>query len=192
MDDAEDEVEFYSQERWDNWVARLQEADLEDEEESSQLYVNLQNDAAIAVAKVLRAHEEDRLSDEEALDELETIQEIVLAEVELQDEDANMLIDAVQTSLVSAFMASEHYVIDGVAEADDIESLVAAAAEAETEENFDEALEYLASAGTLIIDGHDLDVTQTEEFEYGLVTEWVGGLDSLQEALAGPKVVEEE
>ena len=31
-----------------------------------------------------------------------------------------------------------------------------------------------------------------EEIEYGLVTEWVNGLDSLQTALADPEVVEED
>jgi hypothetical protein len=31
-----------------------------------------------------------------------------------------------------------------------------------------------------------------EELEYGLVTEWVNGIDSLQSALADPEVVEED
>jgi hypothetical protein len=31
-----------------------------------------------------------------------------------------------------------------------------------------------------------------EDLEYGLVSEWVNGLDSLQTALADPEVVEEE
>jgi hypothetical protein len=31
-----------------------------------------------------------------------------------------------------------------------------------------------------------------EEIEYGLVSEWVNGLDSLQSAMSDPEVVEEE
>lgn len=188
----DDPVEFYSQERWDNWLGRLKEADLDDEDESSLLYLNLQNDAAIALAKVLEAYEDDQLNQDDALDELETVRSIVLADPGIDDENASLLIDAVQTSMMSAFMASEQYVANGAVEEGSIEAYVEAAAEAEEEEAYDDALGFIAQAGTLIIDGNDFDVELMGELEYGLVTEWLGGLDSLQEALAGPQVVEED
>jgi hypothetical protein len=35
-------------------------------------------------------------------------------------------------------------------------------------------------------------MTLAEDVEYGLVAEWINGLDSLQTALADPEVVEED
>lgn len=187
----EDVVDFYSQERWDNWLNRLEEADLDDEDESSQLYLNLQNDAAIAVAKVLRALEEGKLTGDEAMDELEDIRDIVLAEPPMEDEEALMLIDAVQTSLLCVFVSIDRNFADEPVQVESFEERVEAAAEAEAAEEFDEALGHVAEVGAAIIEGERFDFTYLDEMEYGLVTEWLGGLDSLQEALQGPKVVEE-
>ena len=47
-------------------------------------------------------------------------------------------------------------------------------------------------AGTLIVDGEELPMETAEEIEYGLVADWVNGLDSLGRALADPSVVEED
>lgn len=187
----EDVVEYYSQERWDNWLARLEEANLEDEEESSQLYLNLQNDAAIAVAKVLRAREEDKLTQDETLDELEDIRDIVLADPSLEDEDALMLIDAVQTSLLCVFVSIDRTFAEEPVEIDSFEGRIEAAVEAEEAEEFDEAMGHVAEIGAAIIEGDRFDFSLMDELEYGLVAEWLGGLDSLQEALQGPKVIEE-
>lgn len=187
----EDLVEFYSQERWDNWLDRLEEADLDDEEETSRLYLNLQNDAAIAVAKVLRAHRDDRLDLDEAIDELEDIRDIVLADPELEDEESLMLIDAIQTSLLCVFVSIDRYLADEPAGVEDVTARIDAAVEAEEAENFDDALAHAAEIGAAIIEGERFDLSQCEDLEYGLVAEWLGGLDSLQEAMQGPKVVEE-
>jgi hypothetical protein len=49
-----------------------------------------------------------------------------------------------------------------------------------------------ARAGTRIVDGDELDIALVEDLEYGLVSEWVNGLDSLQSAMSDPEVVEED
>jgi hypothetical protein len=102
-----------------------------------------------------------------------------------------MLVDGVQTSLVCVFYAAEEYVAGGVAEDGTIEEYIQAAADAEAEEDPDAALGYCAQAGTRIIDGDELSMELAEELEFGLVAEWVNGLDSLQTAMRDPEVVEE-
>jgi hypothetical protein len=185
--------EYYSEERWQNWLDRLEEEEIDPEEEdSARLLLNLQDDAAIAVAKVLSAAEDGEIPEERALDELSTIREIVLAEVQFDDEEKLMLIDGVQTSLIPVFYAAEEYVAEGPAGEGSVEDYVRAAADAEAEEDLDAAVGYCAQAGTLIIDGGELDVGLAEEMDYGLVAEWVNGLDSLQTALRDPEVVEED
>ncbi|MFC7114452.1 DUF2150 family protein [Natronoarchaeum sp. GCM10025703] len=185
--------EFYSEERWQNWLDRITDEELDPEDEdSARLLLNLQDDAAIAVAKVVSAHDEDHIDTETAMEEIEDIREIVLSEVEFDDEEKELLVDDVQTSLVCVFYAAEEYVSNGAPDDAGIEQYVRAAADAEAEEDIDAALGYLVQAGTMIIDGEELDFSVVEDLEYGLVSTWVNGLDSLQSAMSDPEVVEEE
>jgi hypothetical protein len=191
MTDVEDT--FYTEDRWQNWIGRVAEEELDPEnEESARLLLNLQDDAAIAVAKIINAYEDGRLDEEQAIDELTDIREIVLDDVDLEDEEKRMLVDGVQTSLVCVFYAAEEYIAAGPAEDGTVEEYVHAAADAEANEDLDAALGYLVQAGTRIIDGDDLDIALVEDLEYGLVSEWVNGLDSLQSAMSDPEVVEED
>ncbi|MFC6875082.1 DUF2150 family protein [Halobellus marinus] len=195
----EAEETYYTEERWQNWLSRVEEEDLDPEnEDSARLLLNLQDDAAIAVAKILSAYEDGRLDDEEAIEELEGVRTIVLSEPDLDIEDPDvradkeMLVDGVQTSLVCVFYAAEEYIVAGAAEEAPLEEYVDAAAAAETDDDMDAALGYLVQAGTRIIEGDELDMTVVDDLEYGLVSEWINGLDSLQSAMSDPEVVEEE
>jgi hypothetical protein len=196
---ADAEETYYTEDRWQNWLARVEEEEIDPEnEDSARLLLNLQDDAAIAVAKIVSAYEEGRLAEEEAIEELDRVRSIVLAEPELSieddaaREDKEILVDGVQTSLVCVFYAAEEYIAAGAAEEAPIAEYVEAAAAAEADEDMDAALGYLVQAGTRIIAGDELDMSVVDEIEYGLVSEWVNGLDSLQSAMSDPEVVEEE
>lgn len=185
--------EYYTEDRWNNWLDRLREEDIDPEnEDSARLLLNLQDDAAIAVAKIVADYDDGELPEDDALEEVAKIRDIVLEEAELDDEDKLMLIDGVQTSLVCVFYAAEEFIVGGPVEEGTVNEYVQAAADAEAEENIDAALGFCAQAGTLVINGAELDMSLVEELEYGLVAEWVNGLDSLQTALADPEVVEED
>jgi hypothetical protein len=185
--------EFYSDERWQNWLDRIREEDIDPEnEDSARLLLNLQDDVAIAVAKIVTAYDDGDIGEEEALEELGDIREVVLEEVEFDNDEKAMLIDGVQTSLVCVFYAADQYVAEGGADEASVEEYVVEAGRAEEGEDLDSALGLVAAAGTRIIDGDELDMDVTEDLEYGLVIEWVNGLDSLQSAMSDPEVVEEE
>jgi hypothetical protein len=184
---------YYTEERWQNWIERIDEEEIDPEnEDSARLLLNLQDDTAIAVAKIVTGYDDGDLEEEEALEELTDVREIVLSEVDIDDEEKLMLIDGVQTSLVCVFYAAEEYIAGGVAEDGTIEEYIRAASDAEAEEDPDAALGFCAQAGTRIIDGDELSMELAEELEFGLVAEWVNGLDSLQTAMADPEVVEED
>jgi len=193
MTDDDEAVEtFYTEERWQNWIDRLREEDLDlENEDSARLLMNLQEDTAIAVAKIVEAHEDGDIGEERAHEELTEMQEIVLSEAPLEDEEKAMLVESVQMSLEVVFYAAQEYVAAGAGEGE-IEEYVHAAADAEAEEEIDSAIGYLVQAGTLVLGGQELDVSIVEEMEYGLVAEWVNGLDSLQNALSDPETVEED
>ncbi|NGM69305.1 DUF2150 family protein [Natronolimnobius sp. AArcel1] len=186
-------TEFYSEERWQNWIDRIKDEEIDPEDESSaRLLLNLQDDTAIAIAKIVAAYDDGDIDQEEALAEIEDVRGIVLSEVDIEDEEKLILVDGVQTSLVCVFFAAEEYIATGPADEGTVGDYLAAAADAEAEEDLDAALGYAAQAGTLIVDGDKLDMQVAEDLEYGLVTEWINGLDSLQSAMSDPEVVEED
>jgi len=185
--------EYYTEERWQNWLGRIREEDIDaEDEDSARLLLNLQDDTAIAVAKILTDYDDGELDEEQAISEIEDIEHIVLAELDFENDEKAMLVDGVQTSLMCVFYAAEEYIAGGPATEGTIEEYVQAAADAEAEEDMDAALGYCVQAGTLIIDGAEMDVGMSEDLEFGFVAEWVNGLDSLQTAMSDPEVVEEE
>ncbi len=184
---------FYSEDRWQNWLTRVDEEALDPEsEEFARLYFNLQNDTTIAIAKVLSAAKDGRVDEETTLEKLEFINEVVLAEPEFEEEEKLLLLDSVQTSLVPVFYAAEEYVIGGPVDEHPIDDCIHAAVDAAAEEDVDAALAYLVQAGTQIIDGEKFDGTSVAELDSWLVSEWLNGLDSLQDAFADPEVIDEE
>lgn len=184
--------EFYTVDRWQNWLDRLREEEIDPEDEkSARLLLNLQDDAAIAVVKILTAFDDDTLDAEEAITEVAEVREIVLAEVEMDDEDAALLIEGIQTSLMCVFLSAEQYLTEGPATDASIEAYIEEAQLAEENEEIEDALFLCGQAGTRIIDGEALDIAIVEELDFGFVAEWVNGLDSLANALSDPEVVEE-
>jgi hypothetical protein len=186
--------EYYTDERWNNWVDRLREEEIDPEsDDSARLFFNLLDDATIAIAKVVTDYEDGEIDADAAAEELGRIREIVLSEAEIDDEEKLTLVDGIQTSLVCAFYTAEEYIVGGPADEGTVEEHLRAAAAAETEaEDLDTALAHCVQAGTLIIEGAELGMDVAEEIEYGLVADWVNGLDSLGRALADPEVVEED
>jgi len=193
MTDDEPAETFYSEDRWQNWLTRVGEEDLDPESEDfARLYFNLQNDTTIAIAKIITAVEDGHIEEEEALDKLELINDIVLAEPEFDAENKLLLIDSVQTSLIPVFYAAEEYLIGGPVEEQPLDDCIAAAVDAAADEDEDAALAFLVQAGTQIIDGTAFDGSEIDELDSWLVSEWLNGLDSLQDAFADPEVIEEE
>lgn len=184
--------EFYSEERWQNWIERIRDEELDPEDEqSARLLLNLQDDVSIAVAKIIRAVDDGQLDEENAVAELATIHEITNTDPEFADEDKTILVNGVQISLDCVFYSAQRYVAEGVVEDGTVGEYIRAAAEAEAEEDFDRALSLVAGAGTRVIDGAEFDIGVIDELEPGYVTEWLNGLDSLKSALSDPEVIEE-
>ncbi len=187
--------EYYTDERWNNWLDRLREEEIDPEsDDSARLFFNLLDDATIAIAKIVTDYDDGEFDDADAAtEEIGRVREIVLSEVDIADEEKLTLVDGVQTSLVCALYAAEEYIVGGPAGEGTVEEHLRAAAAAENEEeDLDTALAHCVQAGTLIVDGAELTMEIAEEIEYGLVADWVNGLDSLGRALADPSVVEED
>lgn len=193
MTEQEDEG-YYTEERWQNWMDRIRESEFDPEdEESALLFFNLQDDITIACAKAVEACEDGELEPEECLENLAEIREIALSEVEIGDEDKAMMIEGVQTSLIGVMASCEEYITNGTVGDADIEELILEAIEAEERDDMDEALGLISQAGARILAGQQFDIEEVDdELEYGFVSEWVNGLDSLESAVREPETIEEE
>ena len=183
--------EFYTQKRWENWLGRVRESGFqikETEEEAgkeSAIFVNMVDDVILACLKVTVRFEKGILSREKALEILGEIRDIVLAEVEPISEDIDLMIDSIQTSLMGAFVAFECYVMGDYEEGADIEKLIKAAVEAEASDNLELALDYVAQCGAIVLKGKNLPEEVMSELPYGIVAEWLDGIDSISAAMVG-------
>ncbi|AKB83385.1 hypothetical protein MSBR3_2807 [Methanosarcina barkeri 3] len=183
--------EFYTQKRWENWLGRARESGFqikESEEEAgkeSAIFVNMVDDVILACLKVVARFDKDMLSREKALEILAEIRDIVLSEVEPISEDINLMIDSVQTSLMGALIAFECYVMGDYDEGADIAELVKSAIEAESSDNLEFALDYTAQCGALILKGKSLPEEVMADLPYGIVAEWLDGIDSISAAMVG-------
>jgi len=145
--------EYYTPERWQNWLDRIGEESVDPEDDdSAQLLWNMQDDTAIAVAKVITDFDDGELDENAALSELEDMREVVLAEPEFDEEERLMLVDSVQTSLVCVFYAAEEYIVGGVVDEGAFDEYVRAAVDAEAGEDLDAAAG-LGAEGVLLASG---------------------------------------
>lgn len=191
-----DDEGFYSRERWNNWMERLREEDFDpdsDDGDGARLFFNLQEDVTIACTKAVEAYEDGELGEDEFIEEVNEMREIVMAEENLE-ENKSMVLEGVQTSLIGVMASCETYVANNGESANeaDLPEYVREAARAEQEDDMDRALALTAEAGALILDGEEFDTESFEDLEYGFVSEWVNGLDSLAQAVSEPETIEEE
>ncbi|BBL63085.1 MULTISPECIES: DUF2150 family protein [Methanosarcina] len=183
--------EFYTQKRWENWLGRAKESGFqikESEEEAgkeSAVFVNMVDDVILACLKVTARFEKEMLSKEMALQILEEMRDIVLAEVEPISEDIDLMIDSVQTSLMGALVAFECYVMGDYEEGADINELIKAAIDAEASDNLELALDYTAQCGAIVLKGQTLPEELMADLPYGIVAEWLDGIDSISAAMVG-------
>lgn len=183
--------EFYTQKRWENWLGRAKESGFqikESEEEAgkeSAVFVNMVDDVILACLKVTARFEKEMLSKEMALQILEEMRDIVLAEVEPISEDIDLMIDSVQTSLMGALVAFECYAMGDYEEGADINELIKAAIDAEASDNLELALDYTAQCGAIVLKGQTLPEELMADLPYGIVAEWLDGIDSISAAMVG-------
>jgi hypothetical protein len=183
--------EFYTQKRWENWLGRAKESGFqikEKEEESgkeSAVFVNMVDDVILACLKVTARFDKGMLSRETALEILVEIRDIVLSEVEPISEDIDLMIDSVQTSLMGALIAFECYVMGDYDEGSNLDELIKAALDAEASDNLELALDYTAQCGALVLKGATLPEETMAELPYGIVAEWLDGIDSISAAMVG-------
>ncbi|KXS41552.1 MAG: hypothetical protein AWU58_1688 [Methanohalophilus sp. T328-1] len=190
--------EFYTEKRWNNWLQKVEESNFKLEEsgeapeKDSAIFVNMQDDVILACLKVIATGQRGDYSVEETLDILSSIEEIVMKKVDPISEDADMMIESLQNSLLATFVSFECYLNGNFDGDSNISDLINGAIEAEQDEDFEAALGYVARIGALVLDGQELPGKQMEDMPYGIVAEWMDGIDSIEAAMVGTDSYKED
>jgi len=185
---------FYSQERWDNWITALSEADFEggaDEDEMPEgfaLLSSFNQDICIEVLKIIRLYQNNRFSKEEALSKIEDVEQIVMSQI--VEGDLEEIIASLQFSMAVLFAASRRFLEGGYDE--DIKALVKKG-KSISEDNMEEMLDVAAMIGANVINGKSCCGRYIKESDDpGMFDEWLIEVETINEAMGTLKNFDEE
>jgi len=181
-----EQIEYYTEARWNNWVKRARESgfSLADPKNApdTTIFVNMEEDVVLACLKIVNKFEKGKLSTEEALDAIMYMERITLVRVEPISEDIDMMIQSIQSSLVAVFGSCQCY-IEGKYEPGAIDDLIEEATKAEKRGDGVTALGLVSQAGAKILAGQPFEFNK--ELPPGCLAEWIDGLDSIGAAMVG-------
>jgi len=184
---------FYSQERWDNWMNSLREADFEggdddDMPEGYQLLNGFNQDICIEVLKIIKLFQNSRFSKDESMNKLIEVEEIIM-EQEVE-EDMIELIAPMHFQLLVLFASAKKFLEGGYEE--DIKALVKKGRGID-EENTEELLAVAADIGANVINGKSCCGRYIKDSEdMGVFDEWLIQIETINEAMGTLKNFDEE
>lgn len=185
---------FYSEERWNNWLATLRESDFEGDPESEEMPEGFQvlksfvEDITISVLKIVKLYQNSRFTQEETLEKLEGVEVIVMQPLAEDDEVAE-IVDGVQLSLIALFAACKTF-LAGEFEGETKE-LVKEGRKVAVEDP-EAALEIAATIGAQVIDGGKWSKTYLKsKAEPTIFDEWLAEIETMVEAVKSLKKFDE-
>ncbi|MDD1720106.1 MAG: DUF2150 family protein [Methanoregulaceae archaeon] len=185
---------FYSQERWDNWISSLRESSFEVDPESDDMPEGFRAvysfglDITLEVLKIIKLHQNNRFSRDEALDKLSSVETIVMAEP--PEDELTEIVESLQLSMLVLFASCRKFLEGGYDT--DIKALVKEGRKS-IEDDMEKSLEIAANIGANVINGASCcskyvkdDIEQPTLFD-----EWLIEVETMSEALASLKNFDE-
>lgn len=186
---------FYSQERWDNWIQALREASFEPDEKGEEipeglsLVYSFTMDITLSVLKIIKLFQNNRFSKDESLERLQHVEDIIMNQK--GPDDIADIVESVQMSLLVLFASCRKY-LEGEYEGE-IKTLVKKG-KALPEDQTEEALMIGATIGAQVINGASCcsKYMKDESDNPSLFEEWLGEIETMNEAIASLKNFDEE
>ena len=186
---------FYSQERWDNWMKSLEEADFGTDPDSEDLPQGLSilsgfnQDICVAVLKIIKLHQNNRFTKEETLERLKDVGSIVMDQE--VPEDLVDVIQYMQDQLVVVFSSCTMY-LNGGYESEEIKDLIRTG-RACTEDEGEKALAIASKIGAHIINGKSCCGRYIKDnMEPTVFNEWLIQIEMMSEAFSTLKEFDEQ
>ncbi|MCL7413059.1 MAG: DUF2150 family protein [ANME-2 cluster archaeon] len=181
---------FYSQERWKNWLEQVKECGFElkedeDPGDSGKIFVTMEDDIILACLKIISKFDNNTLTADGAFDALNEIKTIVLKPLDPISDSIDLMLDSLQTSLIAVFVSCECYFDGAFDRSAELTPLIKSALEAEEADDPGSAISYIAAIGASVLAGAELPEDVVSEMPYGLVAEWIDGIDSIAAAMVG-------
>ncbi len=188
---------YYTQERWDNWLKVLAEADFEGDENSDEMpeglssLDNFTKDVNVSVMKIVKVFQNGSYDAKTALSKLDEVEAIIMGEV--PDSDIADIVQGLQMRFLVLFISCKRYIEGNIGEGE-IKDLVKAGRKL-PEDDMEKVLDIAATIGAKVINGEKCCskyLKDDSDDEPIMFDEWLGEIDDLGEALASLKKFDEE
>ncbi len=188
--------EFYTQNRWQNWIKKIKETDFvlneSEEDPSAAVFVYAMDDVVLACLKVIARYEHKVISQEEALTTISGIKDVVFEEQESLGEDADMMLESLKTALTAVFISCLRYIEGDYDKKTSMKKMVTGATKAEENGDIETALNTLSQVGARVIKGEMLPEDALLDLPYCLVAELLDGIDAISAAQMGDDSYKED
>jgi hypothetical protein len=174
-------MEFYSERRLQNWVDKINELKVSEEDPTTLLvFDQMLEDVIIACFNIINAVKRREIKKTEALNEIKKIKNIFNKNFEFNSELKEDLFFLTKES-VKAVLASFEYFLEGKFSKKDLKELIKDAIESEKKGNLDLAFDMIARAGAKIIKGESLpELNIPDDSE---IIGWIDGIDAISTTL---------
>ena len=186
---------FYNQERWDNWLNSLKNADWDGDEnaeempEGFRLLDGLSDDITLAVIKIIKLFQNTRFTVEEARTKIRDIEAIIMAEV--ADDMLAEIIGSMQVSMVVLFSAAQQYLEGTYPAPETIKDLVKEGRKV-VDKDAEKAFEIATSIGSAVINGATCCGKYVKDTdEPTLFDEWLVEVERIADAMKSLKDFDE-
>ncbi|HJJ42061.1 MAG TPA: DUF2150 family protein [Methanocorpusculum sp.] len=186
---------FYNQERWDNWLSSIRDADFDGSEDSDEmpegfrLLDGLSDDITLAVIKIIRLYQNERIDLAEARTKLTGVEEIIMAEV--TEEEIAEIISSMQISMMVLFASAHKYLEQIYPSADEIKGLVKDGRKV-VDNDPEKALDIASSIGSAVINGASCCGRYVKDTdEPTMFNEWLVEVERMADALKSLKNFDE-
>lgn len=185
---------FYNQERWNNWLRTLSEADFDgdggdDLPEGIAMLYAFSEDITLSVLKIVRLWQNGRFQADEAQQKIDDIEAIVLSE--LPDGPLVELVGPVQESVLVLFAACRRFIAGDYDK--DVKALVKRG-RVLAAQGADETLEVAAEIGAAVIGGAACCARYVKDDieDPTLFDDWLVEIETMGEAMKSLKNFNEE
>lgn len=186
---------FYNDERWNNWLTSLNEADFEGDPDSEQMPEGLamlysfSEDITLSVLKIIKLWQNERFSKEDALEKLAGVEAIVMSP--LPEGKLEEVVGPIQLTLLVLFASCRRF-MEGEFETD-LKGLVKKG-RALPEDQLEEALDCASHMGASVINGATCcnKFVKDDLENPTLFDEWLIEIETMSEAFKSLKKFDEE
>jgi len=186
---------FYNQERWQNWLHSLKEADWEGNENSDEmpegyrLLDGLSDDITLAIIKIIRLYQNKRFTLAESQQKIRDVEAIVMAEID--DNDLAEIVGSMQISMVVLFAAAQKYLEESYPAAEVIKDMVKEGRKV-VDKDTEKALDIASSIGSAVINGVTCCAKYVKDTdEPTLFDEWLVEVERIADACKSLKDFDE-